>query len=125
VPGVRLISLQVGPGAEQLATAAFPVTDVGSAFNPQSLDDLTAVLSNLDLVVSVESAVAHLAGALGVPVWVLVPLSSDWRWMLERTDSPWYPSMRLFRQKGFGQWDQVFAQIKEELIKLLRIRSAT
>src|SRR5262245_11161197 len=120
VPGVVLISLQVGAGTEQITTVSFPLIDLGSEFRADSLDDLAAALSNVDLVVTVETAVAHLAGALGVPVWVLVPVSSDWRWLLDRNDSPWYPTMRLFRQKRFGEWAQVFAEVKAELAKLPR-----
>ena len=114
--GVRLLSVQVGPGTEQLPAAPFPVTDLGSRFDPSSLDDLAAVLVNLDLVVTVETAVAHLAGALGVPVWVALPVAAapDWRWLRERPDSPWYPTMRLFRQSRFGDWNEVFERIQKE-----------
>ena len=68
-------------------------------------------MSNLDLVITVDTAVAHLAGALGIPVWVALPLVPDWRWLLERDDSPWYPSMRLFRQSAWGDWAGVFEQL--------------
>ena len=77
--------------------------------------DTAAVLVNLDLVITCVTAVAHLAGALGVPVWVALPLSPDWRWLLDRSDSPWYPTMRLFRQKKLGDWAGVFEQIKTAL----------
>ena len=72
-------------------------------------------MSNLDLVITVDTAVAHLAGALGVPVWVALPLVPDWRWLLEREDSPWYPSMRLFRQSAWGDWPGVFERLTEAL----------
>ena len=112
VPGVHLFSLQKGPGAEQLAalTDRFPVTDLGSGLD--DFVDTAAVLKNLDLVVSVDTAVAHLAGALGIPVWVALPSASDWRWLMDREDSPWYPSMRLFRQDKPGDWAGVFAEIR-------------
>jgi type IV pilus biogenesis/stability protein PilW len=108
---VRLISLQIGPGLEQLKEARFPVVDLGSRFDPQSMADVAAVLVNLDLLVSVDSAIAHVAGALGVKVWMALPLVPDWRWLLERADSPWYPTMRLFRQRQKHDWDDVFERI--------------
>ncbi len=73
--------------------------------------DTAAAIDNLDLIISVDTAVVHLAGALGKPVWTLLPFVPDWRWMLERSDSPWYPSMRLFRQRQLHDWDGVFEQI--------------
>jgi FkbM family methyltransferase len=113
LPGVQLFSLQVGPGAEQLADLGdrFPITDLGSRFDATSLLDVAAAVKALDLVISVDSAMGHLAGALGIPVWVLLPYVPDWRWLLEREDSPWYPTMRLFRQKGLGDWDGVFERL--------------
>ena len=98
IPGIRLLSLQVGPGVEQLAKATFPIIDLGNRFDPGSLDDLAAVLKHLHLVIAADTAVAHLAGALAIPAWVLIPVTPDWRWLRERTDSPWYPTIRLFRQ---------------------------
>jgi hypothetical protein len=77
--------------------------------------DTAAVLALADLVISVDSAVAHLAGAMGRPVWILLPCSSDWRWMLTREDSPWYPTARLFRQPAIGDWDSVIEQLRREL----------
>jgi hypothetical protein len=115
VPGVLLFSLQKGPGAEQLAarTEWFPVTDLGSGL--ADFADTAAVLKNLDLVVSVDTSTAHLAGALGLPVWVALPHAADWRWLIGRDDSPWYPTLRLFRQTSPGQWDDVFRRIAEAL----------
>ncbi len=72
-------------------------------------------MANLDLIVTCDSAPAHLAGALGVPVWVALPHSADWRWLLDRGDSPWYPTMRLFRQSRRGDWHPVFQQMAGEL----------
>jgi Flp pilus assembly protein TadD len=115
VSGVRLISLQVGPGKDQLVAASFPVVDVGSRFDPDSLDDLAATLMNLDLVVTVCTSVAHLAGALGVPTWVALSYSSDWRWLLDRSDSPWYSTLRLFRQPRPGDWQAVFGEMTDGL----------
>jgi tetratricopeptide (TPR) repeat protein len=112
--GVQLVSLQVGPGNNQIAGAGFPVIDLGSRFDPNSLADLAAAIMNVDQVITVDTAGAHLAGALGVPVWVTLALSADWRWLLDRSDSPWYPTMRLFRQRRFGDWQDVFERIAAE-----------
>jgi len=122
--GVHLFSLQVGPGREQLAAldGRFAVTDLGSRFDPASFAETAAVVKNLDLVITVDTALAHLAGALGVPVWVALPFSHDFRWLQGREDSPWYPSMRLFRQPEVGQWPAVLQRIAAEIRKLLASR---
>jgi hypothetical protein len=120
VPGVRLFSLQVGAGQEQLASLSgrFAVTDLGSRFDQSSFADAAAVLKGLDLVITADTALAHLAGAMGVPVWVALALAPDWRWLLEREDSPWYPGMRLFRQTRAGDWREVFGRMSEALAAL-------
>jgi tetratricopeptide (TPR) repeat protein len=109
--GVRLLSLQEGAGVEQLQHVAerFAIMELGSRL--QDFRDTAAVLKNLDLVITCDSALAHLAGALGVPVWVALPLIPDWRWLLDRNDSPWYPTMRLFRQDKRGDWQGVFQRM--------------
>jgi tetratricopeptide (TPR) repeat protein len=114
--GVRLFSLQVGPELkEQFSSISFPLIDLGSRFNPNSLEDLAAVIMNLDLIVTVDTAVAHIAGALGVPTWVVLSNTADWRWLQHRSDSPWYPTLRLFRQTRFGDWAGVFERVTTEL----------
>jgi tetratricopeptide (TPR) repeat protein len=127
VPGIQLISLQKGPGTDQLQALAgkIPVIDLGSGLDEASgaFVDTAAVMMNLDLVVSSDTAVPHLAGALGVPVWLALALVPDWRWLLEREDTPWYPTMRLFRQTRYGRWDDVFARIADELQTLVAKRS--
>jgi ADP-heptose:LPS heptosyltransferase len=82
--------------------------------------DTAAVISLLDLVVSVDTAVVHVAGALGAPVWVLLPFTPDFRWLLGRDDSPWYRTARLFRQSGYGDWSSVLARARDELALLAR-----
>jgi tetratricopeptide (TPR) repeat protein len=117
VERVQLISLQKGAGREQLEAVAerFPVIDLGQRLDGDSLADAAAAMQNLDLLIACDTALAHLAGALGVPVWLALPFAPDWRWLLEREDSPWYPSMRLFRQQKWGDWDEVFARMAAAL----------
>jgi tetratricopeptide (TPR) repeat protein len=119
VPGVRLISLQQGPGTEQLTSLAgrFPVLTLGGLLDKTSgpFMDSTAVLHNLDLVVTVDTALAHLAGGVGLPGWVALHYTPDWRWLLGRDDSPWYPNLRLFRQTRQGDWSDVFARLAAAL----------
>lgn len=119
LPGIRLIRLQHGPGSEQIERLGcrFEVEDLFGREGMSDWDflDSAALIENLDLVVTADSAVGHLAGALGVPVWVALPYASEWRWLRDREDSPWYPTMRLFRQRSAGDWDGVFARISEEL----------
>jgi tetratricopeptide (TPR) repeat protein len=117
--GVELVSLQKGPGVDQLAgiEGQFAVRDFGDQLDGQQgpFMDTAAIMMNLDLVVTSDSAVAHLAGALGVNVWLALPITPDWRWLSDRDDSPWYPTMRLFRQTTFDNWTEVFARIADEL----------
>lgn len=116
VPGLRLISLQRGEGEEQLAEAAFPVERLeGFDAGPDAFLDAAAVMTVIDLVVTSDTAIAHLAGALGRPVWLALRKVPDWRWMLDRADSPWYPTMRLFRQETDGDWQPVFRAMAEAL----------
>jgi Flp pilus assembly protein TadD len=120
--GVRLLSLQKHWGVEQLQEVAsrFPVIDLGSRLDEASgpFMDTAAVMKNLDLVVTSDTAIAHLAGALGVRVWVALAFIPDWRWLLDRGDSPWYPTMRLFRQRRRGDWQGVFNEVQRDLCEL-------
>ena len=122
LPGVSLVSLQKGPGLEQLRNVPFAerIIDLSADLDrgPDAFLDTAAVMTGLDLVISSDTAVAHLAGALGRPVWTVLAASPEWRWGLERSDSPWYPTMRLFRQTTDGDWSTVLAAIVEALPKL-------
>lgn len=116
VPGVAFISLQKGQGEEEASSppAGQPLTALGAQM--EDFADAAAIVSQLDLVICVDTAVAHLAGALGKPCWVLLPaMDTDWRWLLERTDSPWYPSLRLFRQSNLEDWRQTVDEVAKAL----------
>jgi hypothetical protein len=126
VPGVRLVSLQKDAGLDQLADVAgqFDVHHLGPQYDLESgaFMNAAAVMQHLDLVVTPDTAVAHLAGALGVKVWTALSVEPDWRWMLARSDSPWYPTMRLFRQRRPGQWQEVFAEMAQSLSAMVAAR---
>lgn len=117
--GVRWFSLQKGAGVEQLESLAgrLEVLDLGDRLDETTgaFMDTAAVLANLDLVICSDTAIAHLAGALGVPVWVALSYVPDWRWLLDRPDTPWYPTMRLFRQSRVGDWAGVFQRLATAL----------
>jgi tetratricopeptide (TPR) repeat protein len=115
VPGAIFYSLQKGGPAAQAANPPANMRLINPADSLHDFADTAALIANLDLVISIDSAVAHLAGAMGKPVWVLVPVSPDWRWMLHREDSPWYPTMRLFRQTRHGDWQSPIAQMVDAL----------
>jgi tetratricopeptide (TPR) repeat protein len=116
--GVQLFSLQkdLRDGDAELLRACGHITHLGDEL--ASFDDAAAIVSTLDLVVAVDTALAHLAGALGKPVWILLPFIPDWRWLIDRPDSPWYPTARLFRQQRLGDWDAVIAGVAGELSAL-------
>jgi tetratricopeptide (TPR) repeat protein len=118
LPGVRLISLQKGDGLHELdaaRAAGLSATELGPDYDACDFADTGAIIENLDLVICCDTAVAHLAGALGRPVWVAVNAVADWRWLLQRTDSPWYPSLTLYRQPSRGDWAGLFAKMATDL----------
>ena len=123
LPGMRLISLQKGEGSEQLdqLPAGMNVERLGADFDAgaDAFIDTAAVMEACDLVVTLDTSIAHLAGALGRPTWTALKSVPEWRWLLERTDSPWYPTMTLYRQPRFGDWDSVFAAMARDLKALL------
>ena len=119
IPGLALFGLQKGDAAGQAEDLAgeMAMTNLGGELN--DFTDTAAVIENLDLVVSVDTSVLHLAGAMGRPAWAVLPFSPDWRWMLDRPDNPWYPTMRLFRQRSYGDWEDVFRRVSQELQMLV------
>jgi tetratricopeptide (TPR) repeat protein len=122
LPGVRLLSIQKNHGLDQLSNlpSGMMVENLGAEFDSgrDAFIDAAAVMSCLDLIVTSDTSIAHLAGALGRPVWVVLQHVPDWRWLLDRSDSPWYPTMKLYRQSVRGDWDGVFDRIAEDVAKL-------
>jgi hypothetical protein len=127
IAGVRMISLQKGAGEEQFASLprSMRVETLGVDFDAgaDAFVDTAAAMTCLDLVVSCDTSAAHLAGALAVPVWVALKSDAEWRWLSERADSPWYPTMRLFRQLHRGVWSDVFEAMADELAQLVEWRA--
>ena len=115
LPNVQLVSLQKGPQAGELQKLSPEVRVIDAGPLLGDFADTAALVERLDLVVMVDSAVGHLAGTLGRPVWLLLPFMPHWFWLLDREDTPWYPTMRLFRQPKPGDWDPVFARVRDEL----------
>jgi ADP-heptose:LPS heptosyltransferase len=122
LPDVRLIGLQKNAGAEQLGHLPAGMTVERYDFDqgPDAFLDTAAIMKNCDLVISADSAPAHLAGALGVPAWIALKHVPDWRWFMDRSDSPWYPSLRLFRQARANDWPSVFRVMEAELSAISR-----
>jgi hypothetical protein len=125
VPGLRLVSLQRGPGIEQIPAFqkftrnAMLVPTDGAQSSPADLADSAAIMACVNLIITVDSAPAHLAGALARPVWTLLSTVTDWRWMARRPDTPWYPTMRLFRQNHLNDWVELVARLTSSLRDLV------
>lgn len=120
---ITFYSLQKGDASEQARNIPEGMKLVDYADKIHDFSDTAAIIHNLDLIISIDTAVAHLAGALGKPVWTLLPFIPDWRWMLNRNDSPWYPTMRLFRQPSRGDWESVIAVIARELLLFSKLEA--
>jgi len=114
VPGIRYYSLQLGDAAAQARLTPSPKLIDHTSFI-HDFADTAALIMHLDVVISVDTSVAHLVGALGRPVWTLLPFAPDWRWLLDRPDSPWYPTMRFFRKRPEESWDRVVREVAEQL----------
>jgi tetratricopeptide (TPR) repeat protein len=117
IPGITFYSLQKWPASEEILNPPKGMKIICMDKELTDFSDTAAVMKNLDLIISTDTAVVHLAGAIGKPVWTLLHTSSDWRWFLNRENSPWYPTMRLFRQSKFNGWKAVFDQVKEALLQ--------
>ena len=122
LPGVAFYSLQKGEAASELEDVACGALIVDAGRLVEDFADTAAVIAQLDLVIAVDTAVVHLAGALGRPVWAVLPFVSDWRWMIGREDSPWYPTLRLFRQESPRDWEGVMGRVREALRDLAHHR---
>ncbi|MBX3423599.1 MAG: glycosyltransferase family protein [Pirellulaceae bacterium] len=123
IDGVQLVSLQKGFGSQQLDQWRGPPImrlDDSTDTSSGAFMDTAAIMQSLDLVITSDTAIAHLGGALGVPTWIVLSFVPDWRWLLQRSDSPWYPSVRLFRQPSAGDWTNVFAAVERALVDVLK-----
>jgi len=118
LPDATFVSLQHEVREADLPTlqASANVHDAGTKF--RDFADTAAVIASLDAVISVDTAVAHLAGAMAKPLWLMLPFAADFRWLRERSDSPWYPTARLYRQSAFGNWDNVVQEIRHDVAQL-------
>jgi hypothetical protein len=122
VPGLRFWQLQRGPALAQIARTGFRFENAGD--NTMDVAATGALVVELDLVITIDSMVAHLAGALGTPVWTLLHADPDWRWFRDRADSPWYPTMRLYRQTVPGEWPEVVRRVATDLRQMPRMPQA-
>jgi hypothetical protein len=121
IPNVKLYSLQTNQGLDQINHVDFDVINLASKFDEaeNAFADTAAAMQHLDLIITSDTSIAHLAGALGAPIWLAVSWYPDWRWMLGRADSPWYPTMRLFRQQRQHSWMEVFESMSSQLRQLI------
>ncbi len=122
IPGVRVYGLQKGRTTDHVLVPSNDVDIINFGNELEDFSDTAGLIENLDLVISVDTATAHLAGAMGKPVWTLLPFAPDWRWLTKRNDTPWYPTMRLFRQPEYGNWKRVIQDVKQALEKQLQHR---
>jgi hypothetical protein len=117
VPGIEVISLQMGEARVEMQDTGIGTLMRDVTGNVKDFADTASLLRHVDLIITVDTSIAHLAGALARPVWVLLPFAPDWRWLQQRDDSPWYPSMTLFRQTSPDDWPEVFHRVRQSLFK--------
>jgi len=117
IPGIEFYSLQKGEAVQELETLGLNGLVENLAPLIHDFADTAQLINELDLLITADTAMVHLVGALNKPVWVLLPYGSEWRWLLNRNDSPWYPSVRLFRQPIPGQWKPVMRQVVQALVQ--------
>jgi len=120
VPGIVFVSLQKGPASSQAQTPPQGMVLHDWTDELDDFRDTASLISALDVVITVDTATAHLAGALGREVWLLNRVDTDWRWLVDRDDSPWYPTMRVFRQKVPGDWQDVVSRLVDALSERVR-----
>jgi ADP-heptose:LPS heptosyltransferase len=121
-PGIHWTALQKGPAAEELAVLPGDIFVWDGSSRDRDLAETAGLVATLDLVVTTDTCIAHLAGAMGKPVWILLPHLSDWRWMQQTDTTPWYPTARLFRQRAPGDWAEVLERVTAELGELRAAR---
>jgi hypothetical protein len=119
MPGIKFFTLQPDTREEFICAAGSSAVDIGHEIDQSSFNEAAALIMNLDLVISCDTSICHLAGALGKPVWVVLPFRPDWRWLKDREDSPWYPNTRLFRQSQRGNWNEVFQRVENRLKEVI------
>jgi hypothetical protein len=118
IPGVKYFSLQKGERAAEIKKPPAGMEIVDLSAELADFAETAAVIANLDLTISVDTAVVHLAGAMNKPIWLLLPFDPEWRWLLGRSDSPWYPTLKIFRQKNSRLWSEVIREVKDNLSRL-------
>jgi hypothetical protein len=123
IGGISLYSLQVGPASDEAMSPPVGMRLTDHTARLEDLSDTAAMIANLDLVIGMDTAVIHLAGALGKPTWLLLAFVPDWRWLMGRDDSPWYPTMRLFRQERPEDWGGVIERVRNSLESLVYERA--
>jgi hypothetical protein len=117
IKNARFFSLQKGPAAAQAQRPPAGMELIDFTADIHDFGDTAAMVQSLDLVIAVDTSVAHLTGAMGKPIWIMIPFMPDWRWLRDRSDSPWYPTLKIFRQSKSRKWPEVVEKVTEALKK--------